>query len=327
MWNRRHLLSLGAALAAQSAWSQPAGARATLQLAHQFAPGSLPARAAEHFAEGVQVQSQGALAVRVHGGGLMGDEREQVSLLRAGRLHLALTGDLVLSGLEERYRVLNMPFLYRDSNHALAVYASPLGDQMRAALAKEGLHTLAWHYIGTRTLTANKPVRTLADLQGLALRLPQDVAGFTSWRALGAEPVHVPFTELTHALELGRVHAQENPPNLIRSSGVYRHQRYLIHTLHLPQRQFIFMSQAVWSGLPATQRRWLSAAAQGAAAWTIRTAREEQASDLQWLQTEGGMELLPFDRSGVAQRLAGVPALIAGPQGAQVAAQVAAVRS
>ena len=75
----------------------------------------------------------------------------------------------------------------------------------------------------------------------------------------------------------GKIEAQENPPNFIRASKLHEHQKYLMTTHHMPQRQFVLASQARWQQLPQATRDLLAQAAtiahqQGALAWELRSA-------------------------------------------------------
>lgn len=304
----------------------PAAAGEPLKLGHMFARGSLPDLAAHKFAELVAARSRQAIRIEVHPAGLLGDERENVSQLRKGSLDFAVTGDVVISNLGDQYRVVNMPFIYRDAEHALAVYAGPLGAALRAAIRHEGIEVLSWHYVGTRVLTANRPIRDLGELKGLKLRLPQDHAWTATWQALGADTRQLPFTELADALRLGRVEAQENPPNFIRGNRLHEHQKYLMTTNHMPQRQMLLASGARWTRLPAAQRALLEAAARDAAAWTSARAATLQRADLDWLLDTGGMTRIDFDARGVDAAIAAVPDRLAGPAGQAIFKQIEALR-
>jgi tripartite ATP-independent transporter DctP family solute receptor len=296
------------------------------KLGHMFARNSLPDKAANKFAELLAERSKGAIKLEIHPEGLLGDERENLAQLRKGILQFAVTGDVVVSNIGDRYRVVNMPFLYRDSQHALRTYDGDLGKIIRGNMRAEGVETLSWHYVGTRMLTANKPIRNLADIKGLNLRLPQDSAWITTWRALGANTKHVPFPELADALRLGSVDAQENPPNFIRANRLYEQQKYLITSNHMPQRQMIFASEILWSKLKDDKRELIRAAAREASAWLTMTAEKEQAADMQWLVREGGLSLIQFDPAGVPQAIASVPAVLAGKEGNEIFREIVAIR-
>lgn len=296
------------------------------KLGHMFATGSLPDKAAQRFASLVAERTGATVKVAVFSDGQLGDERENIAQLRKGLLNFAVTGDVVVSSLGDKYRIVNMPFIYRDVQHALRTYDSELGEAIRAKLRQEGIEVLSWHYIGTRMLTANRPIRNVADLKGLELRLPQDSAWTATWQALGARTRQVPFTELPRALAVGQVDAQENPPNFIRTNRLYEHQKYLMTTNHLPQRQMILASGAAWNRLPESRRAQILAAAREASDAITRQAVAEQEADLQWLVGAGGMTKVEFDASDVQAAIAPVPGLLAGPDGDQILEQIRRLR-
>ncbi len=296
------------------------------KLGHMFAKESLPDRAARKFAETLSTRSKGNLKIQVYPEGLLGDERENLAQLLKGTLHFSVTGDVVVSNIGDKYRVVNMPFMYRSVQHALQTYESDLGMAIRSNIRTEGVDVLSWHYVGTRMLTANKPIRSMADLKGLQLRLPQDSTWIATWQALGANPRQVQFTELATALKIGRVDAQENPPGFIRTNRLFENQKYLMTTNHMPQRQMILAAGEFWRKLPASERMMISAAARVASQWATNQAELEQKVDQAWLTNEGGMTLVEFDFQGVAETVAGVPTALAGKEGAAIFEQIRAMR-
>lgn len=286
-----------------------------LKLGHQFPKGSMSDRVAIRLADAVQHLSKGQLKLQVHGDAALGDEREHLALLRKGHLDLAITGDLVITQLTPAYLVVNMPFLYRNAAHALATYASDVGRTLRTDLQAAGLHALSWHHVGTRTLTARRPVTGMAGLQGLKLRLPPDAAWMAVWRALGANPVPVPFNQLRTALKLGQVEAQENPPNFTRAGQLHEHQTHLMPSWHMPQRQFVFTGTRNWSEWPARTRNWLAEGAFQVSTWASETAAIEELRDLAWLLTEGRLQRVDFDKQGISALLAQVARNLGGEAG------------
>lgn len=329
--HRRLLLSrlavTGAPMALTLALYAPKarGAR-QLRLGHQFAPDSIPDRVAQRFASQVAQVSAGALQVQVYPGGTFGDERAHLSLLRRGALDFSVTGDLIISSLDPAFLVVNMPFLYRDTAHALAAYSGPQGTAMREQMLQSGVLALSWHHVGMRVLTAHRPVRSIDDLQGLKLRLPPDAAWMAVWTALGASPVQIPFTDLPSALKLGKVHAQENPPNFVRAGKLHEHQKYLMRTNHMPQRQFLFASTSRWNTLSTSEQRVLHDAAREASRWAVTTAQQEDARDLAWLVGEAGMTSVAFDPAGINERLDAVARSLGGPSGLKAFEAIRALR-
>lgn len=289
------LLACGLALAMLLS-STPAPAR-DATLAHMFAKGSLPDRAAEDFAERVE----GIRPVVVVADAALGDERANLHQLAAGEIAFAITGDVLVARALPRLALANFPFLHETGDAARAAYSGWLGAEIRRALKDYDVELLSAYCVGQRYLTAMVPVRGLEDVAGLTLRLPPDPVVTLAWRRLGAEVVNIPFPELPGALAAGRVQAQENPLNFIRSEGLHRHQRYLVETGHYHQHQFILASTTFLTMLDATARAVVHAAAEATAAKICGDALAEEEATLAWLTEEAGMTLLPFERAAARE--------------------------
>lgn len=300
-----------------------------LKLAHQFAPDSLPGKSAVYFANLVKQRSNGATTIAVIPGGSLGDERANLQQLENGSLDLALTGDLVISLYAKPYILVSMPFLYRDPDHALNVMNGDIGHEIGKYLNdKNKLHLAAWQYVGTRELTASRPVKTVADLKGLKLRMPPAQMWIATWSKSGAAIANVAFTELQLALQTGTVNAQENPPNFIIANKLFEVQKYLMLTDHYPQMQAFFISDIRYAAMKPEQRAMLEGAFKDTAKWTSDQAKAAQQTDIQWLTTkgQGGMELVKPDFSGMKDLIKDVPREVMGEDGPKLMARIQAVK-
>ena len=287
-----------------------------LTLGHQFAPNSLPGQSAQKFADLVAEKSGGELTVNVIPGGGLGDERANLQQLSNGSLDLALTGTIVLDFMAQPFVLASMPFVYDNPKHILAVFRGDIGKDISAFLSKNhGIHSLGWQYVGTRQLTANKPVKTVQDLAGLRLRLPSGEISAKTWQALGTNVASVAFTELYLALQTGAVDAQENPPNFIRAQKFFEVQKYLIVTNHRRPLQGFLMNEDLHAGLSDKLRAAVDTAAAETVAWASKQAEDVEAEDVKWLTSEGKMELITFDPAGVQDAIKDVPQAVLGDDG------------
>ncbi|MGB4361477.1 MAG: TRAP transporter substrate-binding protein [Rhodoferax sp.] len=304
-----------------------ANAQTTLRLAHQFAPDSLPGKSAQHFADTVAAKTANAVKVTVLPGGALGDERANLQQLGAGTIDLALTGDLVISYMARPYMIVSMPFLYKTPEHSLAVFNGEIGKEINTLLVKEHkVRSLGWQYVGTRVLIANTPVRTVAELKGLKLRLAPAEMWVKTWEKTGTNIASVAFTELYLALQTGTVSGQENPPNFIRAQKFNEVQKYIMKTNHVPQMQAIFVSEQRYAAMDPKVRDAVSAAATETVAWTTGQARAAQDSDLAWLTSSGKMQLIEIDMTGIDELIAKVPEGVLGADGRKLYDRIKATK-
>jgi len=324
-WLRRFAIMAGVALI--GACVGRAALADNLKLAHMFVPTSLSGQSAAHFAELVKQKTNGATTITVIPGGALGDELANLQQLQNGSIDLSLTGDIVISAYAKPYQVMMLPFLYRSPDHALHVFNSALGKELGDYLYNENkLRAIAWLYIGTRELTSSKPIRTLADLKGLKMRLPNTAPGIAIWGKTGVAITPIAFTELQLALQTGTVTAQENPPNFIISNKFYEVQKYLMPTNHYPQMQCYYIADHAYNAMPPAERAAIEAAMRETADWTSQQAMKAQQNDMDWLTTKGGMTLVPIDMSGLQDLIKPVPGELSGPQGEALAERIKAVQ-
>lgn len=294
----------------------PADAKTNLKAAHMFSPVSLPGQSAQKFAELVKEKSNGDLEITMLPGGALGDERANLQQLESGSIDIALTGDLVMSYMARPFMLVSMPFLYDNPDHSLAVFNGPIGNEIGEYLLKNhNIKALAWQYVGTRVVTANKPIRNLEDFKTLKMRLPPAEIWVKTWEKTGVQIASIAFTELYLALQTGTVEGQENPPNFIRAQKFYEVQKFLMPTNHVPQMQVYFMNSERFQSLSDAERRIIEEAAKEATSWTTQAAKDNQASDIKWLTSEGKMTLIECDLSGIQDLIKSVPAEVGGQEG------------
>lgn len=299
----------------------------SLRLAHQFAPDSLPGKSAQYFADAVAAKTGNAVKVTVLPAGALGDERANLQQLGAGTIDLALTGDLVISSMARPYMIVSMPFIYSSPEHSLAVFNGEIGKEINALLVKDHKsRVLGWQYVGTRVLTANQPVRSLADLKGLKYRLAPAEMWIKTWEKTGVNIASVAFTELYLALQTGTVSAQENPPNFIRAQKFNEVQKYVMKTNHVPQMQAFFVSEQRFAAMDPKVSKALADAAAETIAWTSGQAKSAQESDLAWLTSTGKMQLVEINLAGIDQVIAKVPEEVLGADGRKLYDRIKATK-
>ena len=305
-----------------------AHAQTSLRLAHQFAPDSLPGKSAQHFADAVAAKTGNAVKITVLPGGALGDERANLQQLGAGTIDLALTGDLVISYMARPYMIVSMPFLYKTPDHSLAVFNGEIGKEINTLLVKDHkVRALGWQYVGTRVLTANTPVRSLAEIKGLKFRLAPAEMWVKTWEKTGANIASIAFTELYLALQTGTVSGQENPPNFIRAQKFNEVQKYVMKTNHVPQMQAFFASEQRFAAMEPKVREAVAAAAIETIAWTTAQARAAQESDLAWLTSTGKMQLVDIDMTGIDELIAKVPDEVLGADGRKLYDRIKATKN
>jgi TRAP-type transport system periplasmic protein len=190
--------------------------------------------ASVRFAELVKERSRGRLEISVHPSSQLGSTAEMVEGIRMGTIELHMAGDAFLEGIAPKVSLVNLPGILRDDAHAYKVmYSLMLRDVYEASLLPLGVRPLGFVSADFRHFTNNRrPLKSLADMKGLKIRVPNSKVAIDIVKALGASPVPIDWTETFGALQQGVVDGQENPLVQIHAAKFYEIQKHLALTRH-----------------------------------------------------------------------------------------------
>lgn len=185
------------------------------------------------FAEEIKAKTNGRIEIRLHPGGALGGDREVLEGLQIGTVDLTVPSTSVIANFVPEVQVFDIPFLFRDFDHAQAVLDGPIGQEILAKFKSKGLQGLAFGGIGFRQLTnSRRPVNGPEDVKGLKIRTQENQIHLQVWRALGALPTPMALPEVFTALQQGVVDGQENPIGAILNNKFGQVQKYLTITNH-----------------------------------------------------------------------------------------------
>src|SRR5258706_10722418 len=145
-----------------------------IKLAFVNPPDSAHGLGAQKFADIVNQKSGGKLKVKLYGGGTLGGEIAVASSLQGGTIEMSLMGPGLLTGMDKDFGIFDTPFMFDNFREVDALLDGPVGKRLLDKLPEKGLVGLSYWDHGFRILTnSRKPVATLADFQGLKIRVQQ----------------------------------------------------------------------------------------------------------------------------------------------------------
>lgn len=222
--------------------------RIVILFAHGAPETAVTHAAALKFKELVEQRSKGDVFVDVYPNDTLGNSSEVEDALRNGTVQIG--AGTIGSRLSPMLAVFNLPNLFPDEKTAVEkLAAGPLREVVDSELEKRGLTLLGIVPDSYRVTSSNKPIRTLEDFKGLKIRVLDNPYQFEYWKALGAEPVSLPFNEVYTALQQNVVEAEENPIATIVGAKLYEQQKYIIITNHFMHYNAIFMSKVFYDNL------------------------------------------------------------------------------
>ena len=269
-----------------------AQAQQNIVVGHALSPTSHYGVGAQAFIDTLTELSGGAFTGEQAPAGQLGGERDMIEGLQIGSLDVVVTSTGPLGNFVPEVFALDLPFLFRDYDHARAVLDGDIGQELLAKIGENNLVGLAWSENGFRHVTnSQRPVRTPADLEGLKLRTMENKVHMTAFSGMGAAPTPMAFPELFTALQQGVVDGQENPVTVITASKFWEVQKHVSLTGHVYSPAAVLASPVLYDGLTDEQKGWFDEAAKASAAATrAEVNRLEEAGVA--LLIENGMEVI-----------------------------------
>ncbi len=248
--------------------------------------------AAEKFKELVEERTNGAYVIEIHPNGELGDEAAMLESMSIGELEMGIVTSGPFVNFSKDMGVLDMPFLFANSEEAYTVLDGEIGQELLGTLESSNLKGLAYAERGFRNLTNSvRPVHTAADVAGLKLRVMENEVYAATFEALGANASPMAWQETLTALQNGTIEGQENPINVICSYSLWdSNQKYATLTRHTYATAIITMSLDKFNALPEDVQTIFQESAQEAAEYERAWVADNEAAQLQEMK-DNGMEV------------------------------------
>jgi tripartite ATP-independent transporter DctP family solute receptor len=251
------------------------------------------------FGEIVAAKLPGRYDVQVYANSQLGDDVRSTEAVRMGTLEMVTTSASPLTGLVPEFNVFDLPFIVPSEKAADAIYDGPIGAKLAAALESKGIKLLAYYENGFRQLTNSvRPVKSPADLKGLKIRTMQNPIHLEAFRAMGANPTPMPFSEVFTALQQKTIDGQENPIPTIWLSKFYEVQKYISLTGHVYGPHITLINKKLWDSLPPGDQKVLAEAAKESAIYQRALNRKMNKDFVDELKKAGAIvnDLTPEQR-------------------------------
>ena len=251
--------------------------------------------AVKFIGEQLAAQTDGRLGVKVYPNGALGTERDTIEQLKIGGLDMMRINVAPLNNVVAETIVPALPFLFRSEDHMHAVLDGPIGEQILAAMEAQGLIGLAFYDSGARSLyAAEKPVKNLADVAGMKIRVQQSDLFVAMVEALGANPTPMPYGEVYTALKTGIVDAAENNFPSYESSRHFEAAKYYTMTEHSMAPEVLVFSKVVWDTLTPEDQALIRKTAKESVPYMRKLWDEREAKSRATVEA-GGAEIIALE--------------------------------
>ncbi len=268
-------------------FTQMATGAETIKLGVVTKPGSAQNIVAEKFKELIEQRSNGAYNVKVFHSKSIGNETEILQQIQMNTIQMGVITGGPFDTFNPIVRVINYPFLFKDSAQADGILDGPIGKEILDDLASVGFKGLCFSENGFRNLTNSKrAVKTGEDIKGLKIRVMASPLHQAIWKALDANPTPMPWPIYTE-LEQGVIDGQENPLWVMEVYKFYEIQKYMTMTRHVYSPHIDVASMIWWKELKPADQEMIQKAMYEAAVFQRKDNREKDGARLALLKEKG----------------------------------------
>jgi len=254
---RRDFIKLSAGLGTIATLSPraPAFAQAkTVFKASDVHPAGYPTVAAtESLGKKLEAATQGRLSVQMYPSMQLGGEKETIEQTQIGAIQMTRVSVGALGPVVDELNVLNIPFLFKSTAHAQKVLDGEIGAELLEKVgsnANAGLIGLCWMDAGARSFYNTKhPIKTIADMKGLKVRVIGNPMFVDMANALGANGIAMGYDQVFSALQTGVIDGAENNPPSFVFDNHYTAAKFYTLTEHLVVPEMLVFSKRVWTTL------------------------------------------------------------------------------
>src|SRR4029079_15203765 len=193
----------------------------------------------------------------------LGEEKETLEQTLVGAIDLNRTNVSLIGTMVPAMNVLAMPFLFRSIEHMQKVLDGPIGSEILGSFEPYGFVGLAFYDSGARSIyNGVRPIRTVADLRGLRIRVQQSELMSEMIRSLGAEPVEMPYGQVLTGLANHLIDGAENNWPSFVTTDHYKHAGHYTLTEHTMSTEVLVISLKAWRSLSPDDQNIFREAAQ-----------------------------------------------------------------
>lgn len=240
------------------------------------------------FCDEVEKGTQGRFKCQHFANSALGGEREQIEAIQLGTQDLVNTSTGPVGNFVPEVKIVDIPFLFRDYDHARKVMDGPIGQDILTKFPSKGIIALAWTENGFRHMTNSKrDIVKPSDAAGLKMRTMENKVHMDGYRTFGILPTPMAFPELFGALQQGTVDGQENPIPVILASKFSQVQKHLSLTGHVYSPALLLLSPKVWNKLSDADKKVFVDAARKAAVAQRKKVNDDENNGIAQLEKDG----------------------------------------
>ena len=239
----------------------------------------------------------GKLNIKVFSSSALGSEKDTIEQTKIGALAMTRVNISPMNNICPTTVIPTLPFLFKSKEHMRKVLDGPVGEEILKSCEAQGFVGLAYYDSGARSFyTVKKPVKALADLKGLKVRVQQSDLWVSLMEALGANATPMPYGEVYTALKTGLVDGAENNIPSYESSRHFEVAKFYSRTEHSMAPEVLLFSKKVWDGLSDGDRKAIRQAAKDSVPYMRKLWDEREEKSLAIVKA-GGAQIIEVNKA------------------------------
>ncbi|MPW37149.1 TRAP transporter substrate-binding protein [Vibrio sp. B1Z05] len=196
-----------------------------------------------------EVTKRTSMRVKVYPNLTLGNKESTLQMVQNGTLAFAKVGGGLAASFSPEYKVLSLPYLYKDEADSKRILRGPVGQEILQSSEKDGFIGLAFLSSGSRGFYTKTKITKPEDLKGLKIRVQNSPIDIDTMKALGVSPVPISSGEVYSALQQGVVDGAENNIPTYFSTRQYEVAKYYTLDQHTMIPDLLVVSSEIWNGL------------------------------------------------------------------------------
>lgn len=245
------------ALAATSVQAQTV----TVRTEHDEPSGSITDRLLNQMADDIAKATSGKVKVEVHSGSSLsgGKIPTMIQNVQAGNVDLSFVSSAVYASIDPRISVISLPFMCGSIDDLEKLTRkSGILDKIFADQDSKNFHIVDTWTRALRQIANNKrEIKTPEDIKGLRFRVPEFKLWIDTFKAVGATPVPLPFSEIPTALQLGTIDGAERPSEFLKTESWWDLAKYVSMVNYSGDVLLVALNKAFWDKLDKPTQKLL----------------------------------------------------------------------
>ena len=284
---------LAMALLSASAFGALADTPIIIKFSHVVAAATPKGKGADRFAELAAKYTNGRVKVEVYPNSTLYKDKEEVEALQLGAVQMLAPSMAKFGPLgAKEFEVFDLPYIFPDTAGLHRVTEGEVGKKLLKKLEPRGIVGLAYWDNGFKIMSDNKPLREVADFHGQKMRIQSSKVLEAQFKALGALPQVLPFSDVYQALQTGVVDGSENNASNMYTQKHYEVQKYGTLSYHGYIGYAVIVNKKFWDGLPADIRGELEQAMKEATVYANDSAQKDNDDALAAMKASGKIEFI-----------------------------------